>query len=574
MAKQIISASSFIAAFDDCVAALKDRQRGLDKKYVVIVPDKYTLYAERRLFEGGGAFDSEVVTFNRLISKCGCRPDSYISRFGAIMLLKKLLGDGKELNCFKRSVQFAGFAEKMYDTISQLIASSVTPQMLTADGGSGGSSGALLAKTEDVKLIYQKYLQAVEGRYVDASGLLKLLPRALEQSCYLDGAQVYVLNFDRLTALHREAINAIERRAKSLTVYEVALKQDAVLKENSEITVYAAPDLDSELKAAAARIFADVYENGCRYRDICVVSASADYGSVLRVFSSYGIPFSLDKKYPLIQHPAACFLLCALEAADSRLSRKKLIALAKNALTGLSIEESAAFENYCNGYRVEYKGFLQPFNGKDGEAAERARQAVLSIIMPLRAALKPFMTASDFSAALKRVLEGRELCPQPQLPYDLEAMSDKLYEIIELMERVMGGGEFPLSMLSSTFTEGLKGCEISYLPALSDCVAVGPPALFRGQKFKRVIAVGFNEGVLPLVTQDCGVITDGEIDSLSRAGAAIEPKTEEVNDRARSELLHLLNGCDRLFLSYTSWGGELKPAALLKLIAEIGRAHV
>ena len=103
MKPEIIKSKSYVRAFDDCVLRIKRRKADLDKRTVVIVPDRYTLYAERRLFGGGGSFDVEVATFSRLLSKTGYRPEGYISRFGAVMLLRRLIGDGKDLKCFHRS---------------------------------------------------------------------------------------------------------------------------------------------------------------------------------------------------------------------------------------------------------------------------------------------------------------------------------------------------------------------------------------------------------------------------------------------------------------------------------------
>lgn len=561
MDAKIISAASFIEAFDACVERVKNRKPDLNKKHTVIVPDKYTLYAERRLFQGGGAFDVEVVTFNRLLGKLGCRPKNYISRFGAIMLLRKLMGDGNDLQCFKRSVKFAGFAEKIYDTLAQLIASGVTPDMLT------GAQGALQAKTQDIKYIYEKYLDAIRGKYVDSSALLMLLPKALENSDYLEGANVYVLNFDRLTKLHADAISAMSKKA-DVTIYSVQQKKDTVLKHNAQTIVYTAPDSVSEWKAAAQRIRCDVYERGYKYSDFCIVSAQAEFETVRRIFGEYNIPLSLDKKYSLLLHPASKFLLCALDAADTRLKRCNLISLAKNALSGITPRAAAAFENYCNRYRVDYKGFLSPFDKPDSEEAESVRLMVTRIALDLQNKLHTYMSAREFANTALWVLDCAAPYSDLVSAYDLVGMENKLREIIALMSDVLGEQPLPAELLKATLKEGIAGCEIATLPALSDCVTVGEPALFRGQHFKRVIVVGFNEGVMPPITEDCGIITDGEIDELQELGAAVEPKTEEVNERARSELLHLLAGCDRLFLCCTASDDGRKPSSLLGLIRQ------
>ncbi len=563
MEAEIIGAESFISAFDRCVESVNKRKKDIGKRTVVIVPDKYTLYAEQRLFLGGGAFDVEVVTFSRLLSKCGVYPRGYVSRFGAVMLLRKLIGDGEDLKCFHKSARFIGFAEKIYDTIAQLNASGVTPEILSE---TDPFDAALKAKTDDLKLLQQKYIDAVKDKYTDSSELLKMLPNAIVGSDYLDSATVYVLNFDRLTAGHRAAISAMCLKAKKVYVYETAQKSGVKLKPNKKITVYSAPDFETELKAAAARICAGVYESGGEYSDYCIAVASSDYNTVARVMNEYNIPFSFDRKYPLKNHPTARFVLGALDAADGRLARAKLIALSKNALTSVTAEESAAFENYCNCRRVDYKGFLERF---DDEPAETARKKLLAIVLPLSERLHSFMTASEFIEAVKSVAEKAgdvQALPTSDEAVDLTAVGEKLDEIINLIDEIMGRGTFRLQLLTDTLKEGISSREVSLLPAYANSVEIGPPSLFRGRKFKRVFVLGFNEGSLPIITQDCGIVTDSEIDRLAKAGALIEPKTEEVNERARSELLHLIDGCGDCFLSYTAADGGNGQSALLTLI--------
>lgn len=535
--------SSFADAFDDCVMRVKNRKIDLDKKTVVIVPDKYTLYAEKRLFSGGGAFDAEVVTFSRLLSKTGFRPKNTLSRFGSVMLLKKIIAGGEELKCFKKSARFTGFAGKMYDTIAQLNASGVS-----LAGGVDCGDGALKVKTEDIALLQQRYAAAIKGRYFDSSELLKALPLALEKSGYLTGATVYLLNFDRFTFCQNAIIEEMGRLCDMVFVYETSEPTANFLKVK-DMEIYPSPDYASALKAAARRIRTEITESGGRFSDFCVVTANPDLAAAERIFTEYGIRIAVDDKYPLSLHPTARFLLAALDAATGRLSRDKVIRLSKIAVSGIATDEAAHFENYCNRLRVDYKGFCEPFGD---ERAELTRQKAMSIIDSLSAALRPQMNAEDFVFAIENLLSMASPVENTCEKYDLVGFGKSLDEIIKLMKTVMGGGVYSTELLAATLKEGIDSRSLAYLPTYSDCLAVGPPSLFRGQRFKKVFVLGFDEGVLPIVSSDCGIITDGEIDRLQSVGKKVEPKIAEVNDRAERELLHLLASGESLFLSYTS----------------------
>lgn len=571
MKPEIIKAKSYVAAFDDCVFRIKSRKPDLDRRTVVIVPDKYTLYAERRLFAGGGAFDVEVATFSRLLSKTGYRPEGYISRFGAVMLLRRLIGEGKELECFHKSARFTGFADTMYDTLSQIEASSVTSSRLEQAAKKSGDP-AFSAKISDIARILERYETEIAGRYTDAAELLKALPTALERSGYLDGATVYVLNFDRFTAAHRAAIAAVSERAARTFVYETEIAADCDLKA-SEIEIFSAPDFESELTAAACRIRNEIYETGAKFSDFCIVTANADFTTAKRVMGDYGLRFELDAKYPMSLHPSARFLFAVLEASSGRLSREKLVALARCRLSGINEVENANFENYCNRRRIDYKGFLSPFVGEKREpyvseerTAEKVRQALLELISPVRESLAPSMSADAFSALCESILGQGKGLSELASPYDVVGFESGLYDTVRLMREIMGAGNYSAELLVATLKEGVEAREAAYLPRTNDCVMIGSPALFRGQRFKKVFVLGFNDGVLPLVTKDGGVISDDDIDILKEHGAAIEPKTSEVDERAESELLHLLSSADRLFLSYSTADDGVGRSSLLTLI--------
>ncbi len=575
MKPEIINAKSYVAAFDDCISRIKRRKVELGRRTVVIVPDKYTLYAERRLFAGGGAFDVEALTFSRLLSKTGYRPDGYISRFGAVMLLRRLIGDGEDLECFRRSVRFTGFADAVYDTISQLEASAVSPGELR-EAAEKSDNPAFKAKISDIAKLFDRYEKEKAGKYTDAAELLKALPDALKRSGYLDGATVYILNFDRFTAAHLAAVRAVAQRASRTFVYETETAKECDLAPR-ETEVYSAPDFESELCAAASRIRNEVYETGARFSDFCIVAANADFATVDRVMGDFGIRFELDAKYPLSLHPSARFLFAALDASNGRLSREKLIALARCALSGISEKQCADFENYCNRRRIEYKGFLSPFVGEKKEpfvseerTAENVRVSLVDLVSSIRERLEPQMSADAFAELCERILLSAKGLENLASPYDIVAFEDGLRDTVRLMREIMGGKRYSAELLSATLKEGIDARSTAFLPRVNDCVMVGSPALFRGQRFKKVFVLGFNDGVLPLVTSESGVISDDDIDVLGKHGAAIEPKTSEVDERAESELLHVLASADRLFLSYSAAGDGAAPSSLLTLIARRG----
>ncbi|MCI8435600.1 MAG: hypothetical protein HFK10_06585 [Clostridia bacterium] len=554
MNKKILTFSSFVDAADAAVAAIAARKRDLDVRHILIVPDKYTLYFEKRLFgTDGGAFDAEVLTFNRLFSKT-VRPDGdYLSKQGAVMLIRGIL-ENTELECFGRSAQYKGFAEKMYETITQLTAAGT-------DILSARAPGALGKKLDDVAAVYRAYRAETAGKFCDASGRLELLTRQADNP-YIRNAYFYIANFNGMTAQAARLVDTLARVSLGVTVFDCV-----PTRGKREAAVYEADDEISQLKSAARRMRALVY-GGARYGEIDVVY-TGDLRQLKRIFGEYEIPFFVDSAESLATHPLPRFALGAIECATHGYRRADMIALSKNFYAGIDKRQADSFENYCNARLVDYLGFFKPF---DDPEAETARGKLETLLRPLNNALKS-ADAERFARALTVLIAAARTSADPQLKADAldDTAAEKTLTVLDMTASLMRGCR--LSTVLDSFTEGLNATDLRALPNLSDTVTVGQPAVFRGKRSKYLLVVGASDGDLPVYTADGGIITDAEADALAAVGIRADPKTSETNARAADELRQVVLSAGEVYLFYPA-GKRLSSviAALLKDKTAIGES--
>ena len=108
---------TYADALEKAVETMKSRRNAhgcdLKRRYILFVPDKYTLRAEQLLYCGGnGSFDSEVLTLNRLYFRLAeeserAAGEKPLSRLGAILTVRKILNDvSDKLVCFSKSAGF------------------------------------------------------------------------------------------------------------------------------------------------------------------------------------------------------------------------------------------------------------------------------------------------------------------------------------------------------------------------------------------------------------------------------------------------------------------------------------
>lgn len=563
----IITEKSYTDALDRVVNIIEARKPSLDVNNIVIVPDVYTFALEKRLFSRGkGAFDVEVTTFNRLYTRLNAGGERVaLSKQGALMLLKKVCREhADELGCYSRSCLRTGFAVKLYDALNTLRACAVSPSDLEAAED--------MRKSRDLAVLYREYLREIDGRYVDAAGRNRLLGEIIEKTDAFRDANVYVTLYDKLSAEVKRLLGIIERSARSLTIVEAAPPEGYSVSANT--VVVKCRDRVSEYKEAAKRIASYVYDGG-RYDDVAIVDASGEYHAAKRIFDEFEIPYYTGEKLPLAGTELARFVFGALECVRKKYRTADMLALSVNAYTGITARDADLFRCYVNRYCVDYIGFTREFGGFPDcepdalEGAERARARLMDVLGSMDGCF------SSATAMKTKLLAALEKCGAAAVTEAISAADEEgrnyggVYEkavgLIELYGEMNGGGAATPEEAADVLREIFEGTEVSLVPNRSDVVQIGALSQYRGQRIKYAIVVGFNDGEIPPVNRDDGLLTDADAAKLGAYSLKVEPCTAEKNALCRGELWHFLKAADRLFITYRDEGG-MKPSFDLKLL--------
>ena len=190
-----------------CLAELPRGERNL-----IFCEDRLTLEAERAVARAqGSAFDTSVATFARFLRGAGSK--KALSKQGSVLAVGAIASRrAGELKCFGKNP--AACAGRLYETIAQLRAALVTPDML--DEARAGADRLLAEKLADIALVYRDYLAFLDTGYVDESGVLAGLPAAMEER-NVAGANVVFAGFSSFTRQAAEGIFAALRIAKSVS---------------------------------------------------------------------------------------------------------------------------------------------------------------------------------------------------------------------------------------------------------------------------------------------------------------------------------------------------------------------
>ena len=331
----------------------------LGEKNLIFCEDRLTLLAERALLKKtGGSFFSTVSTFARFLKSS----EKTISKQGSVMavgdVMTRLQREGV-LQCFTSATSVGNNAKCIYETLAQLSASEVTPDILR-------ESLALLPddmlrkKVHDLAAIYEGYTAFLqENRFLDEGKYLSLLPAYLKKYEDMKNTNVFFLCFNSFTAQASGAIRAAFESAKNVIgifcsgeaeIYanqaattftrvcseygkvqsrelgKPLLGEAEVLRQGlfdpeksggakmvaENIRLFEAEDKTAEAEYVATNIRrALAKDSTLRYRDIAVLTSDvAGYSlTVKKAFGEYNIPYFIDEKKSLKRHPLSCFLL-------------------------------------------------------------------------------------------------------------------------------------------------------------------------------------------------------------------------------------------------------------------------
>ena len=202
-----------------------DACRRAGQRVILLVPEQYTLQAERELIQGlhlPGLMDIDVLSPRRLTRRIreygghdGLAP---LDDRGRLMALSQALTQVEEdLIYYKRVALTAGLPEKISVLLSDLQRAGLTPEALLAQAESA-PMGALKAKAADVARVWAAYLQIIDGRFADETMQQQALLSRLAPSGVMQDAAVFVCGFDVIPQPMCDLLTETAKVCHSLTV--------------------------------------------------------------------------------------------------------------------------------------------------------------------------------------------------------------------------------------------------------------------------------------------------------------------------------------------------------------------
>lgn len=539
---------------------------------------------------------------------------------------------------------------------------------------SGKSNKALQDKLHDLEVIYKNFEESLSGKYTDSEDYFRLLAEKASHSEYLKNAEVYIDGFYSFTPQEYAIVEQLMKKCKSVTITltfdqpfnnvsdelhlfrmpgenyqtikELASRnrldvEEKLLSEQKRWSMPSLKHLEEHFDSRPAEVFsgeADIHigqavnrraeiegvarkinrlvrTEGYRYRDIAVLARNGqEYHDIIEtVFRDYDIPFFIDQKRSMMNHPLVELIRSTLEIINGNWRYEPIFRAVKTELIfpsrlnpGKLREQMDRLENYVLAYGIQGDKWTKKkrwtyrrIRGLEFEAVAQtdAEKKVEDELNDLREMITgPILR---LQRRLRKAIDGRGFCEalflymeELDVPVKIEkwktAQEEKgnlvksrehgqawnsIMELLDQYVEMLGDEEVTLKRFSSILDAGLESLRFTLVPPAIDQVMAADLERSRLTDIKAAFVIGLNEGVLPAKFAEDGVLADDDREILNTNGMKLAPGSRtRLLDEDFIAYKAFVTPSEKLFISYplaNEEGKALMPSPYIKRLGDL-----
>ncbi|WAA13034.1 helicase-exonuclease AddAB subunit AddB [Fervidibacillus halotolerans] len=612
----------------------------------------------------------------RILQETGGISRVHLNSTGLNMLIRRIINEKKgDFRIFKRTSDQLGFIDQMEKTISELKRYCITENELSEHSNRLELGTELKDKLHDMEIIYRHFERAIQDKYVGNEDYLTLLAENIGKSSSLKHATIYIDGFHSFTPQEFAVIEQLMKVAKRVTVAltvdapyrrsvpdhlelfrmtgstyaslfeiaelnEIPIEKDIVLKEvkrfsspslqhleqffnrlptpsfngKGDISIVSGANPRAEIEGVARKIISYVRDKQFQFKDIAIFVRNGQtyYELFETVFSNFDIPFYIDQKRSMLNHPLIEFIRSTLEIITGNWRYDPVFRAIK---TDLLIpmdepidqwrEKMDRLENYCLAFGIQGEKWTRKerwrykkYRGLDGDIPQtdeelalekelnESRAQVSTPIIRLANRLKKAKIGKEFCHALFLYLEELEI-PAKLEKMKLEAERqgnltlgrqheqawNSVIDLLDQYVEILGEDQTDVKQFASVIESGLESLTFSIVPPALDQVIIADMELSRLSDVKIAFVVGLNDGILPKKYEDESIFSDEDRQMLQALGMNLAPSTKErLADEEFIAYKAFTVASDYLILTYPladSEGKALVPSPYLKRLKDM-----
>lgn len=588
-----------------------------ETKHIIFTPDRMTLQVEEGLFEFLNEqcfFDVDVTTLTRFTNKIVAENNinqRVLTKPECVTIIKKILNENKsEFKTIKKALNFNGFSNTIFETISMFKSCNVTPNQISLNTPNKN----LNLKLEDIKLVYQKYEDFLQNDYTDSFNKLNLLTKLIKTQNFKT-THFYFVGFEDFTPLMYNVIKELALNSASVNVacavsYIDELNNKNIFLNNvylnllnlAEVNgikynkIYCKTNFNDEFNVVSNNLFSIkikpstttpkhtelfkfnsvsdeanfvikkiqwlIITKKLSYNDFVIITPSLnDYKQKFeQLFVQNNIPYFFDESEPITNSIVVRFYFDLFELVLSNYNKRELFNFLR-LYTNLTAQKLSLFEDVVNKSGFNYKSILTPIPHMQNEELTEIYE-ILNIFIKLNTSLKSAKCMADYILVLNNFTEEfglNDFINQIQKEYREQnnvLEHNKLNNVVLKVNKgfsdisnVLGSYETTVKDAFNIIKAYFENINIVMPPIIVDSVLVTDIIKGEVPKKKFAIIVGMEEGKMPIVQKDLGIITDVDINSLSNK-IKLTPTVNLINKRNKFKVYETFLKFENIVCTY------------------------
>lgn len=317
-------------------------------------------------------------------------------------------------------------------------------------------------------------------------------------------------------------------------------------EEPNNIRLYKANNSYEEVETVAKDILEMVRDKGYRFKDIAVVCRNiAEYEKIATViFNDYNIPFFIDKKREILDNPLVVLIISSLEILINNWSYESVFKFLKSGLINIEGKYIDVLENYVLANGIKGYKWTRDLYDKDEisdeenilfEIMEEVREPLISLhnkirgkktVKEITTSLYNFLVELKVFDTLESWLEEFESIGLQDKIKEYIQVPEMVIEILDQVVDVLGDEVIDIKEFTKILVSGFEEKEVGVIPMALDQINIGDISRVKGREVKALYLIGVNDGVLPSVNKEEGIISDRERDILREIGLRLASDTK------------------------------------------------
>lgn len=636
--------------------SIREKIKGKNKIYI-IVPEQFSFSAENHLLDiidRNSSVNAEVLTLSRMadrvIEETLGNGKSHLSSIGKSIIIYDVI------DSLKKNMNFLSNSDKNLELATRMITEFKKHNVKSEDFDlvqDNIDDKYLKLKLADSQKILEKYQERISENYIDEADSLEILADNIEKSNLFNDAIFYIDEFAGFTPSEYQVIDKLCTIASEITItlctdslenvenieenlfyfnnltgeklLEIAkrngcfidkvnleeskryeseeigllekniykLNNEKFLKNTSDINLFIAKNLESEVENVAREILKLVRQENYRFRDIAVVCNNIDsYSSDIKaVFENFEIPVFIDEKKDINNNILMKYIVSLLNIITSNFSYESMFSYIKSGMLDLEKDDIYILENYVNKWGIRgakwYKeDFLYEEKNDIQDKLNEIRKKIVFPILEFKEALCGERTAKNICENLYNFIEKNEV--QKNILNQAKKLEEQgliefaeeyrngiklFFDVLDEIVLIFDNEKMSFDRFNKILQIGISKSEFGRIPTFFDQVLFGDISRSKTKDVKILFLLGINDGIIPNLVKDEGFFNDKDREILKENNIELAKNSVELLYEDQFNIYKVLSmpKC-KLYLSYAisdKEGKSLRQSILITQIKKI-----